>query len=67
MRNRTNLIVGGAALGAALGGVAGWFLFKQRFEAVEEGIGEKAPIDRGQIVRLGWNIIALLRQITELA
>ena len=61
-------VAGGAALGALLGALGG--LVYSRFLGKPGSSGEARRRggggDKGKLLRLGWAIIGLIRQITEL-
>jgi len=58
-------VVGGATAGAILGALAGWALGVRRQGSGEES-GIVRRIDSGSVMRLGWAVIGVIRQVLEL-
>ena len=69
MPDDVRYVAGGAVLGAVLGALAGWTY--ARFS--RKGAGDRAEsdrrggrVERGQLLRLGWAVIGVIRQVLEL-
>jgi hypothetical protein len=69
LRDDLYYVVGGAALGAVLGALGGWlsyrYLGKSRGGASAPQKGT-ASLDRSKLMRLGWSVVKLIREIVEL-
>jgi len=58
-------VVGGAAAGAILGALAGWVL-GMRHQGSGDESGVVRRVDSGRMMRLGWAVIGVIRQVLEL-
>jgi hypothetical protein len=69
LRDDLYYVVGGAALGAILGALGGWLYFryvgKPRGKALAPG-KEIERVDRSRLMRLGWSVVRVVREIVEL-
>jgi hypothetical protein len=62
-------LIGGAALGAVLGAIGGWFYarVKRNPEAgVSDAVQKASEIDRGQLFGLGMAVIRVVRALAEM-
>ena len=68
MRNHSRYIVGGAAVGAVVGALAGWAVSRKAgAQSADDGVvARQAPIESRQLMRLGSLIVSLIRQIVDL-
>ncbi len=68
VKERTRLIVGGAAVGAVAGALVAWLVARRgRPAADEEGTARAViPLDRGRLIRLGAAVVGVVRQVLEL-
>lgn len=69
MEDDIKYIVGGAALGAIAGALAAWAYKRYAArQAIGAPDGEAAvpAVDRGRLLRLGWAVVAVVRQVLEL-
>ena len=69
MRDRTRDVVGGAAFGAILGALAGWYYSRGQGEgelAPGDDSSEVTPVPRDRAMRLVWSVVGVVRQVLEL-
>lgn len=71
MRDEVRHIVVGAVLGAILGATAAWVYGRlASTPSGREGSGavtqKRAPLNSSQLMRLGWNVVGVVRQLVEL-
>lgn len=67
MNDETRYVAGGAAVGAIVGALAAWAYRRYLGPARPAGQPEaRVPLDRSKVLRLGWAVIALVRQVLEL-
>jgi len=67
--DRHRHVLQGAALGALVGGLVGWLYDHQgRGSGALTGVEAKPPtqVDRQAVLRLGWAVARVIRQILEL-
>lgn len=65
MRDDLYYMVGGAALGAILGALGGWLFSRSRGKS-RGGSGPSKEVDKGKLMRLGWSVVKVIREIIEL-
>lgn len=69
MRDTLRYIFGGAALGAVIGALGGWYVGRQRAGGQEAGAPRgsgRMKLDRDRMLRLVWSVIGIIRQIVSL-
>ena len=69
MKDELRYVFGGAAVGAVLGALGGWLLMQYRRNpgaGPRNALVKAKELDRGQLARLGWMVIKVVRQIAEL-
>ncbi len=69
MDEDTRYVFGGAAIGAMLGALAVWLYTRYGMrDRRGDQPGPKVPgkVDSGRIMRLGWSVIGVVRQILDL-
>jgi len=67
LKDDLRYILGGTALGAALGALVGWLYARQRQTAGQGAPGRRRGMDSQRVMRLVWSLIGLVRQVLELA
>ncbi|MGC9360968.1 MAG: hypothetical protein ACP5G7_11465 [Anaerolineae bacterium] len=65
MKDDVRYIVRGAVVGAVLGAVAG-MLLSSLGEEKPGRPGDQRPMDTGRLVKLGANVLGVIRQLVEL-
>jgi hypothetical protein len=69
LREDIKFVVGGAAVGAVVGAVLGWLLSSKARQGGAQGAAARQvarALDPSQVMRLGWGVVGIVRQILEL-
>jgi hypothetical protein len=66
LRDDLYYIVGGAALGAMLGALGGWLFSRYGSKPRPGPSSKKTGLDKGKLMRLGWSVVKVIREIVEL-
>ncbi|OGO05632.1 MAG: hypothetical protein A2Y73_05570 [Chloroflexi bacterium RBG_13_56_8] len=67
MPDDARYIAGGAVIGAIIGAFGVWMYMHYVQKPAENGREQiRGRVERGQLMRLGWSVIGIIRQILEL-